>query len=116
MKNIVTVLARLDRSQAALGGISNAQQSIRLTYEVESETGHASLVKIDGRRLADDPFAKPMRKPNAYESIIRDIETASMSWLPAVLTKVIRECDKKNVFKEGGLLEFVRSKLAPTGL
>lgn len=107
---IVTLSARIDRAFAFSSGIPHAQPIHKLTFEV-GENGETTLIKIDGRRLADDPLAKPMRKPNAYESLIRDIEQASMTWLPAILAKVILECGKKSVFKEGGLLEFVKSKL-----
>lgn len=112
----VTLSARVDKTLAFSNGILRPQIFHKLTFELDQDTGNATLIKIDGRRLADDPLAKPVRKPTSYESIIRDLEIVSMTCLPAILSKVILECGRRNVFKEGGLLEFVKSKLAPTGL
>ncbi len=99
MKTLVTISARIDRTQANMAGIRGAQPMHKLTYEKDDESGKSVLVKIDGRRLADDPLAKPMRKPNTYESIIIEIENAPMTWLPAILAKAISECAKKSVYK-----------------
>ena len=43
-----------------------------------------------------------------YETLIAKLEEAPLTYLPALLIRVVQLCEDKKVFREGGLLEMVK--------
>jgi hypothetical protein len=68
---------------------NNIKRRVVLTFEHDRDTLELVLVKVDGRRLADDPNAKPKCQPGDYAIFSKKVGEAPFSWQMPIFHKLV---------------------------